>query len=226
MFHWMAVHASLVVHVAAAGPIDGAVHAELSHRVGWSPSHTDGEVEVYKKDLKTVEQVAWMGVFTLPSNVPADRLFGVISDTARHPSFNAALVESVVVSAQDGVSTFYQVVDPPPYAPVSDRWWVCRSINARDVDGIPGHLRRKWSSVSAGELDDLRQQIQARHPGAIELPYSHGQWDLIPQADGTTRVIYRVVSDLGGSIPRVLSSRFSGRSVTNNILNMVGEASK
>jgi len=226
MLSWASLLAGLVVRLAAAGPVNDTVHAELSRSSGWRESHRDGQVQVYSKHLKTVDHTAWMGVVVLPAEVPALRLFQVIGDTERHPSFNNALAESVVVSTEADVTTFYQVLDPPAYAPLSDRWWVCRSINARDVDGTPGHLRRKWSSVPPGESADLKARLQARYPGAVEVPYSHGQWDLIPQADGTTRVIYRVVSDPGGSIPRGLSTRFAGRSVADNIRNMVNEASR
>lgn len=220
------VVAVAVVDTAEAAPIDTRVHAELSQNTGWSLSHRDGEVEVYRKTIASLGQTAWMGVTVLPAAVKSTRLFAVIGDTESHKGFTPSLAESVVMDRTGGVTTFYQVVRPPAYVPVSERWWMCRAVESHDVDGTSGHLRRRWSSVSAAESEPVRAKLAAKYPDALLLPYSHGSWDLEPQPDGTTKVTYRIVTDPGGSVPRGLATRFAGRSVADNMRTMIGAAAR
>jgi len=210
-----------VVDVAHSASIDRGVHAELAVDAGWSHSHNEGDIQVYRKTIPSLGTTAWKGITTLPANVSSARLFALLGDNEAHKNYNSALVESVVMDRSGGVTTFYQVVKPPAYVPLSDRFWVCRAINERDADGTPGHLRRMWSSVPITEPVAIREKLESRYPDALEVPYSHGSWDLEPMPDGTTRLTYKVVSDPGGGVPKALAARFAGRSVANNITVMV-----
>lgn len=215
-----------VVDVAEAGTVDRQVHDELGQAAGWTHSHTDGTVQVSKKSLKTVGTTAWMGETTLPDTVSARSLFRLLEATETHASFNRTLTESVVLDRSNGVTTFYQVVRPPAYVPLSERWWVCRAVNELDADGTPGHLRRLWSSVPSHEPVAIREKLASRYPSALEIPFSHGRWDLEPLPDGSTKLTYRIVTDPGGGVPRVIASRFAGRSVADNIRTMVDAAAQ
>ena len=210
--------------VALADTVDPAVHAELSQEADWRLSHTESGVQVYQKPIAKLGQIGWMGVATIPASVSRERLFSVLGDTAAHAQINKSLSESVVVERQGSVTTFYQVLKTPGYAPMADRWWVSRAEGLRDVQGTPGHLRRQWSSLPRSEGEEVRAGLRERFPNAVEVKQSHGSWDLIPLPDGSTRVIYRIVLDPGGTIPRGLASRFAGRSVADNILTMVSAA--
>lgn len=209
---------------ALAATVDPAVHAELSKETDWRLSHTESGVQVYQKPITALGQTGWMGVATIPASVSRDRLFAVLADTESHVRINKSLSESVVLKRQGAVTTFYQVLKTPVYAPMADRWWVSRAEEVRDAEGTAGHLRRQWSSLPRSEGEEFRVRLRERYPNGVEVTQSHGRWDLIPLPGGSTRVIYRIVLDPGGNIPRGLASRFAGRSVANNILTMVSAA--
>ena len=213
-----------MVHTAEAATVDRSVHAELGKESGWKLSHSESGVQVYEKPIAILGQTGWMGVTTIPASVSRDRLFSVLGDTESHARINKALAASVIVSRAGSVTTFYQVLKAPSYAPMADRWWVSRAEEVRDAQGTPGHLRRQWSSLPRSEGEDIRARLRSRYPDAVEVPHSHGRWDLIPLPDGSTKVIYRIVTDPGGAIPKGLASRFAGRSVADNILTMVSAA--
>jgi len=212
--------------VATTDAIDRRVHAELADESGWSRSHKDGTVQVSRKHLYSVDTTAWKGQTTLPPEVSRTRVFEVLQDTEFHKSFNRSLRESVVLDRTDGVTTFYQVLSPPAYVPLSQRWWVCRAINNTDADGTPGHLRRMWSSLPDSEAASTRASIAMRYPNAVEVPFTHGRWDLEPLPDGSTRLTYRIATDPGGGVPRAIASRFAGRSVADTMRAMVQAAAQ
>ena len=112
----------------------------------------------------------------------------------------------------------------PPYVPLSDRWWIAQAQSIRDADDMPGHLRRMWATLPSSERPKVQSRLRAAYPGAIEIDFSAGRWDLIPQVDGSTELIYRIVTDPGGAVPRALSSRFAGRSVAENLESMLKAA--
>jgi len=217
---------SVVVHAAPVAPLDHPVHAELGTEAGWTHAYTSGDVVVYKKGLTSVNQTAWMGKTTLPEEISPEDFFTLLSDTDSHDQYNRSLAESVVLDRTDGITTFYQVVKTPPYVPLSDRWWIAQAKSTRDADDTPGHLRRMWATLPSSARPAVRAQLEADYPGAIEIAFSGGRWDLIPRADGSTQLVYRIVTDPGGAVPRALSSRFAGRSVAENLESMLKAAGK
>ncbi len=218
--------ALVAVQAAPTPPLAHPVHAELGAEAGWLHAYTSGDVVVYKKPLTSVHQTAWMGKTTLPTEITPEAFFALLVDTDSHDQYNRALAESVVLDRVDGITTFYQVVKTPPYVPLSDRWWIAQAQSVRDVDDTPGHLRRMWATLPSSERPAVQSQLRAAYPGAIEIDFSAGRWDLIPQVDGSTELVYRIVTDPGGAVPRALSSRFAGRSVAENLESMLKAAGK
>lgn len=215
---------TIVVDAAAASSFDHPVHAELESDAGWTHSYTSDAVEVFKKPLKSVNLTAWMGKTTLPASVQADDLFSLLNDLESHKRYNRTLAESVVLERNGNITTFYQVVHTPSYVPISDRWWVAQTKNIRDVDGTPGHLRRIWVTVPSESVPAVGPKLMTNYPKAIEIPFSAGRWDLLPQPDGSVEVNYRIVTDVGGSIPTSLYARFAGRSIADNLRVMLNAA--
>lgn len=216
----------VVVEAAPVAPLAHPVHAELGAEAGWTHAYTTGDVAVYKKPLKSVNQTAWMGQTTLPDEIAPEDFFSLLVDTDSHEQYNRSLAESVVLDRTDGITTFYQVVKTPPYVPLSDRWWIAQAQSIRDADDTPGHLRRMWATLPSSARPAVRAQLLEAYPGAIEIAFSAGRWDLIPRADGSTQLIYRIVTDPGGAVPRALSSRFAGRSVAENLESILTAAGK
>lgn len=218
--------ASWILAALAHAVAPAAVHAELNEDKGWKASHVDNDVHVYRKDLTTIGLTAWKGITTAPPGLDRDHLLDVLSDSESHPSFNSALSESVLVSQNGNTTVFYQVFSPATLAPVSDRWWVTEARSERNIGGVDGRHGRMWSIVQPDDAIELRHRLRARLPDAVEITQSYGRWDLIPLEDGSTRIVYRNVTDTGGAVPHVVASRVTGRAVADNIHRMVDYARK
>ena len=61
---------------------------------------------------------------------------------------------------------------------------------------------------------------------AVMTSLNHGSWEVVPLADGRTKVIYRVVSDPGGRIPRGAQALATGTTLPDNILSFEAEAKR
>lgn len=214
---WLSQALLLFTAATAYTPQAKRVHATLDDRAGWTPAHADGDIQLFRKNVPALGHTAWMGVTTLPATVDRERLFAVLDDTERHARVNPALLESVVIDRSPSSTTFYQVVDPPSFAPISKRWWITQTLIERDVDGEAGAMRRRWWTLPSDVHTPVREELRSRYPDAVEVEHSYGRWDLIPLADGSTRVIYVNVSDPGGNVPRNLATRIASRSVPDNM---------
>jgi hypothetical protein len=208
----------LPVLLAAAVPDPDAVHAALESDAGWALHDEDDGVTVYRKDVPGVELPAYKGVKVLAPEVDPEVFFAVVCDVAGQMQFTAALAEAEVLRDEGDTVDFYQVMKVPVLAPVARRYWLSRSIAERDVGGTPGHHRRRWSGIPVGEHSEARAALQERYPGSIELAATFGSWELLPQPDASTVVVYRTVSDPGGAIPDGLASLFAGSAIPENML--------
>lgn len=210
---------------AAGGPVSAqatALHRVLSDDQGWElVRETDG-VTISRKSVGTTEMVAWKGEKVFPPGTDGEKVFALLRDTARHTEISPGLIASTIVQQEGDGALYFQVIDAP--VPISDRYWIARSRTERDVGGRPGHLRRSWSTVGPTHATDLRATLQARYPAAVEVPETHGRWDLIPLENGGLRVVYRSLVDPGGAVPQGLANRMAGRSVADNINRMVAQS--
>lgn len=208
---------AIAVDASPVTPLDHPVHAELAAESDWEHAYTSDAVVVYKKSLKSVDHIAWMGRTSLPETVSPAALLALLEDTGSHAQYNRSLAASVVLDRTGGVTTFYQVVQTPNYVPLSDRWWIAQARNLHGADDPPARLRRIWATVPSTEMPTVGAHLATTYPKAIEIAFSAGRWELRPREDGSTEVIYCIVTDPGGAVPRSLSARFAGRSVSENL---------
>ena len=209
---------------AWAANLDANIHRELASTAGWSEHerHTEDGIVVYARTMRSVPTTAFKGVLTLPADVDLARLWAAINRVDGHMAVGQALAESKVYARQGRSSQLYQVMRPPPLLPSSQRFWVMHAVEDRDLGGVAGHHRRCWSSLPPGEAPEVRAQIQARHPAAIEIALSHGCWELQPGSPA--RLVYTNVSDPGGSVPAAVARALSARTLPDNMLSFVQAA--
>jgi hypothetical protein len=203
-----------------ARPTAAEVQSELNDDVGWQRHSEKGEVTLYTKPIPALDKSAWKGTLVLPSDADPTRVFAAICDIDNHENFSDSLEDSAVVRRVNGVMEYYQIMKPPPLIPMSTRFWVSLSAIENDVGGEAGHLRRAWDSAGPDELQDIRASVLERFPRAIEV-LTHGSWELDPQPDGTSLLIYRTVADPGGAIPEGLANSLSGRTLPDNMRRFV-----
>ena len=124
-----------------------------------------------------------------------------------------------MVHRTGGELAYYQVIEPLPLVPGSERFWVNTGVVSTDVGGEPGHLKRAWSVAPEGMLAGLHAELRGRYPKAIEVEVTHGSWEIDPMPDGSHRYIYRTVSHPGGKVLLNVARMLSSRALPDNMLD-------
>ncbi len=200
------------------------IRAILDDSTGWSFHAERKGVEVYQKPIERLGLTAFMGHKVLAAGATPDALFDALADLGHHPEINDVLVESSCLAEERGERSFCQVMRGPRFTPVAKRYWFNRNRDLRDIEGVAGHHRGDWARLPPSAYPAVRADIRARYPGAVELPLTIGSWETLPLAGGRFRVIFRTVSDPGGSVPRFLVDWATRRALPDNILRFERDA--
>jgi hypothetical protein len=210
---------------ALSAALRADVHAELHAPEGWT-SGGAGElgVSLHRRPVRALGLSAWRADATLDPKVKPATFFGVLSDIEAHLRLTPGLVASTVFLRDGDHAAFFQVLGAPPMTPVADRFWISESRGEARIGGDPDRYRRSWSTQAAPRHDDVRAQIFARFPGAVEIGCAHGFWDLRRGPSGALEVSYRLVSDPGGSLPKGVASTVAGRGMPQTIRGIEREA--
>jgi len=128
------------------------------------------------------------GVAIALVDLPAARLYRVVTDNGRFAEFMPHVAESTVEVQPDGSIINYQRLDLPL---VTDRHYRVKVINT--VDEAEGWKVRRsaWSYV----------------PGSGNIVESRGAWTLVELGERRTLLVYEVFTDPGGWIPAWLYNR-------------------
>lgn len=220
-FSWLMV----LIPLASAGD-PAAVQAELDAEEGWTlhAQHSESGITVYSKPIVAAGVLGFKGIKTLAPGVTSDALLTLITDVGKHDDFNDALEDSVVFHQEGETTEYYQVLKPPPLVPVSARFWLSRGEALRDIDGVEGHHKRIWNSLSPDARPEVRAELSERYPKAMELVSTHGSWEMIPAGDGTTTLVYRSVGDPGGAVPPAMVALMSGRLLPSTMVSFESAA--
>ncbi len=199
------------VHAAIAAD----VHQVLLTESGWTHISTDDNdgLQLYKKHIATLGANAFMGKKTLDPAVNDDLLFKLISDVGNHEAFSSNLHESTELKGGD----YYQVMKAPKMLPVSERYWFNHATSYRNVGGVNGHLRRTWNSIDSSTYTTEHGHVTSTYAEAVEIAFTYGMWEIVPNDSGPSTLLYRTVSNPGGDIPAWVMSSLTGRTLPDNM---------
>lgn len=131
------------------------------------------------------------GVGTLP--IPAERLLATLTDVPHYPEFMPPAIETRRLWTRGNESVFYVVVDPP----VVRKRDYCVHIKVRRLP--TGQIEDVWRITEEG--------CPAPTSKMVRMLRTEGRWLLTPQADGSTLVDYRGLTDPGGALPAWIVNR-------------------
>lgn len=193
---------------------------------GWTlvDAAAGGTVTLRRKTLASVGRVAWQGERDLDPRLGGADFYAVLADIEGHRRFVPGLAASVVFEQEGDHAAFYQVLQAPDFTPVADRFWVSEARGYRAIGGDPRRFRRAWSSQPAPAHAAARQQVLERFPDAVEVGFTHGTWELSGAANGGLHVVFSVVSDPGGALPKGMASTIAGHNIPETIRTMEKEA--
>jgi hypothetical protein len=185
-----------------------------------------GGVDVYKKDLAGIDIPAFKGVKVV--DVDGEKLFDAIVDFAHQAglSVDIPLTRSVVLKTSGNTVDFWQYLDVPGWTLANDRFWFVRAVISRDIGGVKGHHKQTWQEIDASLYPDALKEAQAIDADAVLTPLNYGSWEVVPLGGGKTQLIYRVISDPGGRLPKSAQALATGRTLPDNLLQFEEAARK
>lgn len=203
------------------------IQAALDSDSGWKLYKEDakGGVDVYKKEIAGLEVPGFKGEKIM--DVSGDMLFEVIIDIAHQAgmSEDIPLKESHIISRTATTIDFWQYLDVPGWTLANDRYWFCHGVIMKDHGG-PGHHKWIWNKLDGSRFPKQREAAMAIDDDAVETALNHGSWEIVPQGAGKVKLIYRVISNPGGKLPKSAQSLATGTTLPDNLLQMEGEAKK
>ena len=218
-----ALTAPLSAHALTAAEVQAALDADA----GWEVHKLDakGDVDVYIKEIPGLEVPGFRGEKIM--DVSGDLLFAAIIDIAHQAgmSDDIPLKESHIISETATTIDFWQYLDVPGWTFANDRFWFCHGVIMRDHGG-PGHHKWTWDKLEGSAYPKQLEAAKAIDEDAVETALNHGSWEVIPQSDGKVKLVYRVVSNPGGKLPKSAQKLATGTTLPDNLLQMEEEAKR
>lgn len=221
----VALIALLLPSVAAANE---AILAALKEDAGWTlhAAKAKNDVDVYKKSIPGQDIPAFKGVKVM--EVDPDHLFDAIIDFRHHVglSKDIPLTRSVVIKESGNTIDFWQYLNVPGWTLANDRFWFAKARISRNVGGEAGHHIQTWEIIDAEQYPDHLAKAKAIDEDSVMTPLNYGLWEVKPVGDGKVELIYRVISDPGGSLPKSAQSLATSRTLPDNLLQFEAEAKR
>ncbi len=229
---WCASWTLSLAHAETGGagasglPTAGEVLAALHQQEGWKLLRRDarGGVDVYRKEIAGMPVPAYRGEKTV--EVDSNLLFAVLVDFERHAGLSdqIPLTLSEVLDRRGNQVEYLQYLDSPGWTLTRDRYWFNRAQIHLDLDGRPGHHRQTWQGIDPSRYPQRWQRLLAEHGDAIRTPLNYGSWEVIPAGVGRATMVYRVLSDPGGSLPKSLQHLVTAQTLPETLLQFEAEA--
>ena len=219
--------AVLAAPLTALALTDAQVQAALDADKGWEVHKLDakGGVDVYIKEIPGLEVPGFKGEKIMDVN--GDLLFAAIIDIAHQAgmSDDIPLKESHIISQTSTTIDFWQYLDVPGWTLANDRFWFCHGVIMKDHGGA-GHHKWTWDKIEGSRFPTQLAQARAIDEDSVETALNHGSWEVVPQAGGKVKLIYRVVSNPGGKLPKSAQKLATGTTLPDNLLQMEAEAKR
>ena len=213
----------MLLLLALANATDyGPYRAALAEEYGWEViSNKDAEVigPVLVRHKVIQDRDCLEGSGAAPYS--ADLLLKLAADIVNQPSWSTWAVKASV-KLTSGTSSFdyYQLLDNP--FPIHDRYWFVHATVQHD-----GEERRfLWEAVDPKtRYPDALAALLRDYPDAVETAVNVGDWTFTPQGT-TTRIRYRICTDVGGNIPDWAGEYAARTTLPTNLSDLVKQARK
>lgn len=197
---------------------------ELYASEGWNYSHSastaEGEVKVYKKLVDSFP--CFQGETTTDLEPKIIIEIAADAESAVHWS-SADVIAAKELARTKAYVDYYQYLDVP--FPLSDRFWFARGHFEQDGNA---HLFR-WERLEHGGAHvNFYKDIKKKHSSAEETSLNIGAWVVTPRKDdaGKSKLQYLICTHPGGSVPDVLQSVGTEKTLPNNLSDMIREGKR
>lgn len=198
----------LVASAVALGALSSAPARAEELEAVWQPLFERSGVSVSARPHvgSEVRELRGIGIV----DAPAERVFSVLADIERYPSFMPPTVTAQRIHREGDSAWFYMEIDPPVIA----RRDYCIRV---DLERAPGGILRS----RFGPGDD---RCPPPRPRIVRVHVVSGEWLLRPVDANRTEVSYRVHIEVGGSLPIWMVNRASAGEVPKIFAALRGAA--
>ena len=216
--------------VVAAGsgglPSANGVLAALHDEVGWDLYRRDarGGVDIYRKKVAGMAVPAFRGEKIVAAD--SELLFGILLDLDQHAGLSdeIPLTHSEVLSRQSNELDYVQYIDSPGWTLTRDRYWFSRARVERNLAGRQGHHLQTWEAIDPGLYPRQWRALLSENEDAVRVATNYGSWEVIPLGPKRSKLVYRVLSDAGGSLPKAVVLLVTARTLPLSMLQFEAEA--
>jgi hypothetical protein len=214
----------MLVLLASAALAATPTWSQISQNTGWTH-----EADVATSDAgtvaistRTIEGVQCFRAVSV-TEASVDKLAEVAADIPSAMKWSTAgLTESVLLGKSGGTYQYYQYLDVPGWTMASDRFWFLEGTLEKTDAGAQFRWKRLENGGVHGEK--YKAFLEA-HSDAVEPPINVGGWVFAPK-DGKTEVQYNICTDSGGSIPTMVQTAATRKTLPDTVSDLVREAKK
>lgn len=165
--------------------------ANASANNDWALVKEKNNIQIFTKKSSTSPIKNFKGITVVQANI--SEVFNLLKDIPGYANWMPDCKESKVLDKSSDNEFYQYTITDAPW-PISDR------------DSV---MKTKISEQSNGTITISLSAAPNHIPeksGLVRVPTFEGYWELIPQASGSTKIIYEGQPSAGGSIPAWLAN--------------------
>lgn len=172
----------------------------------WKPERDRNGIQVYTRRVEGIAFKQYKGITTLKAPLPA--VLAVIEDIEAAPEWVDSCERMELVERISPTESYTYSYVPAPW-PVKDRDAVVHNIISQDPKTF-------IVTITQQAAPDKK----ARTKKAVRVERIEGLWILTPKKDGSTELVYQVLSDPGGGLPAWLVNAVAISQPFNTLENL------
>jgi len=171
----------------------------------WDLAKNKNGVKVYTRKVDGYKLKEYKGEAII--KVSANKVLGLLTNVNAYTKWMPDCTQSKLLRKVSETELYQYTVTDAPW-PVTDR------------DNI-ALMTIKRQSSGAIRLDlEGKPDYMDKNDKYVRVPQLTASWELIPQGDGSTKVVYQGLASPGGSIPDWLANSFVVDTPFNTLVNM------
>lgn len=156
----------------------------------WTLAKQENGISVYLRRQPASALKAFKGVVTIPTTLGS--LVALLEDTSNYPAWLFNCTSAKTIRTIGKQQSWNYVVSDMPW-PVADRDSVTHATLTQDPSTRQVRVKLQSAPTSV-----------AKRPGLVRIERMHGYWLMTPKPGNQVEIVYEMVIDPGGSLPKWL----------------------
>ncbi|OGQ84851.1 MAG: hypothetical protein A2289_04465 [Deltaproteobacteria bacterium RIFOXYA12_FULL_58_15] len=184
--------------ITLAFVVVGLLCSRAAQAQTWELVQDEDGIKVWTREVKggSILEIKAQTVIELP----AKRIWDVICDVQKYIEFMPYIQDLRIVGTHENGIYLYQRIDPPL---VSERDYALKVVI--EPDEGRGVYKRSWSPAN--------DRAPEKNPDVVRVEINTGNWTITSMSPNSTKVVYYLYTDPGGSLPAWMVNKANKTSV-------------